>query len=279
MSHLSRNLFPFLAATVLLIGASERQAAAGITFDLSFENTLLGAQGETPVTSSGVTFVPGAAGAAGYFPSGSVLTYASAGNINALVGTLEFFVTPDWNGNDWLNHNFFSWGTSGGMLFAKDGANNIRGIFNRFGPGATTEFQATNGPFNVSSWKAGETHYLVYTWDDTAKVLQFYLDGQLQRTNHYTGSLPAISAATFQVGGAGGTGNLRGALDELRISDQVLSADDISRRYADVTAAPEPASLTLILAATGCWLGYAALRRPPKNVHAEPDAESDPVSR
>jgi hypothetical protein len=116
------------------------------------------------------------------------------------------------------------------MLFAKDGANSIRGIFKRFGPGGTTGFQATNGPFNVSSWRAGETHYLVYTWDDNAKVLQFYLDGQLQRTNNYTGSLPAISATTFQVGGAGGTGNLSGARDELRTHDRVLSADEISRR-------------------------------------------------
>lgn len=262
MSRISRSSAAIVLTTAaVLFGPGVHRASAGVIFSLSFENTLTGDAGQIPVTASGVTFVPGVVGSAGFFAPGSVLTYASAGNINSSVGTLEFFLTPSWDGNDGQNHAFLTWGGGGGMIFAKDAANNLRGIFRRFGVGGP-EVQPFGTPFNVSSWKVGDTHYLVYTWDDSAKVLNFYLDGELGATATYTGTLPPISATTFQIGGDNGPGNLNGALDELRIHDNVLSAAEIAQRFAAITAAPavpEPTSITLFgLGAVGVSL---AMRR------------------
>jgi hypothetical protein len=48
-------------------------------------------------------------------------------------GTIDFWIKPSWNGNDNLNHTILSFGYSGGILIAKDGANNPRMMLNRLG--------------------------------------------------------------------------------------------------------------------------------------------------
>ena len=46
-------------------------------------------------------------------------------------GTLEFWVRPTWAGSDGRARVFLKLGDAGGILFCKDGANNLRSIFNR----------------------------------------------------------------------------------------------------------------------------------------------------
>lgn len=260
-----RRAWSHLVAIAVVFCWSAASATANPILGLSFNNTLQGAAGELPAVATGVTFVPGVAGSAAFFPTGSDLTYASSGNIVASGGTLEFFLTPGWNGNDGLTHTFLTWGSGGGMTFEKDGGNNLRGIFRRYGIGGP-ETSAFASAFNVSGWRAGETHYLAYTWDDVSKVLSFYLNGQLQRTNTFTGSLPAITATTFQLGGDNGPGNLQGSLDELQIHDNVLSASQIAQRYAAVTAAtvPEPSSLLVLGVVAGVSLGWRRVQSGPR---------------
>src|SRR5262249_38328623 len=152
--HGKENTMPVKFRLVLAVGLAltlldhtASRAAADTIFSLSFENTLAGDQGQIPTQASGVSFVPGVVGSAGFFSNGNVLRYASSGNINSSVGTLDFFLIPNWNGNDGLNHAFLSWGGGGGMIFAKDAANNLRGIFNRFAVGGQPELEALS---NVS---------------------------------------------------------------------------------------------------------------------------------
>lgn len=249
-----------VALACVVVPLTTGTASAGVIFSLSFENSLTGAGGELPTQASGVGFRPGLVGLAGDFPAGSILRYESAGNMNHSAGTLEFLLTPDWNGNDGVSHFFLTWGGAGGMTFLKDSANNLRGIFRRFGVGGP-EAQAFATPLNVSGWRAGETHHLVYTWDDSVRQLNFFLDGRLVRANTHVGTLPPIGATTFQIGGDNGPGNLNGALDELRIHDRALTPPEVAARYAELTAVPEPASVSLVAAVAVFSVGWVAVRR------------------
>ena len=110
----SRIIIASLLLIGCLLGQVQGQVDANTLLSLSLESTLNGAQGETPLSASGVSFEPGVSGNAAFFANGNMVTFASGGNIDSLTGTLEFFIRPRWNGNDGLNHNFLSWGVAVG---------------------------------------------------------------------------------------------------------------------------------------------------------------------
>jgi hypothetical protein len=141
---------------------------------LHFNGNLKGAQGETPTQAQGVTFEPGIFGKGAYFAPGNQIYFPTAGNINSTEGTLEFWIKPRWNGNDGQGYVVLRFGVGGGMYFAKDGANNWRSIFNRFGVGNPEVGVA----FNVSAWQANQWHHAAFTW--TPDMLKLYIDGQLR---------------------------------------------------------------------------------------------------
>ncbi|MDG3008155.1 LamG domain-containing protein [Paludisphaera mucosa] len=253
-----------LMLALLALGLAPDALKADVLLDLSFNGSLQGARGERPVTATGVSFVPGVGGGAARFDDGNQLTYEAAGNIDPFVGTLEFVLRPDWNGDDGRNHVFLTWGGSGGMVFAKDAANNLRGIFNRYGENGDPE-TGVPGVINVSDWKAGASIYLVYTWDDAAKQLGLYINGRLMSSGAFSFDLPAIAEPLIQIGGNDfQPGNLGGSLDELRISDVALTAAEVEARYAALTAVPEPSSVVLGLCGLGilgAWTVSARRRR------------------
>lgn len=241
-----------LASLLLAIAITDHRAIAQALVDantllfLSFDNTLEGAQGEVPVSQSGTSFTSGLSGSAASFPTGSNLTYAATGNINSSIGTIEFLVNPTWNGNDAANHIFLMWGGGGGMVFGKDAANNLRGIFNRFATGGQPEFGTPS--FNVSSWQAGQWHGLAYTWNDTTKSLKLYIDGTLTTSTTYSGTLPPIATSTFQIGADGASNYLSGSLDSFRISSTERSASEITQYFQ--AAVPEPVASLLFASGT-----------------------------
>ena len=207
--------------------AAQNQPA---TFTLHFENTLTSAQGTAPTQADGVTFVPGVIGAtAAEFPDNNNVRYPANGAIHTDAGTLEFWIKPDWNGNDSVSHSFLLYGEDGGgMLFAKDGANNLRSIFNQYSVGGQSEKGIA---INVSDWQAGQWHHVAYTWSNPAHTLELYVDGSLRASDTFTGTLPAISSADFQIGAEGGGNFTDAALDELQFSAGVRSASEIARDY------------------------------------------------
>ena len=108
-------------------------------FELSFENSFNGADGETPLSNSGPTFRPGVRGLAALFGIDDVVTYESAGNIDSQNGDNRFSLShQNWNGKRFSDPmSFLVWDSlpddnGGGLLFSKDGANNLRQVFNRF---------------------------------------------------------------------------------------------------------------------------------------------------
>ena len=194
---------------------------------LRFDNSITGEQGETPAQAGGISFQPGVAGAGAFFATPNQLLYPSANNINAAEGTFECWIKPNWRGNDFQSYYALQYGLGGGILIGKDGANNLRLILNRFGPGGVPEVGVA---FNVADWQANQWHYLAFTWSNSAKRLNLYIDGVLKAEESFAINLPAINSPTLQIGADGEGAYVNAVLDELRISDIRRSAQEIRER-------------------------------------------------
>jgi hypothetical protein len=215
----------FLAGTGL---AQEHTPDATTLLLLHCNGSLTGAAGETPVASAGTSFAGGIFGQGVQLPAGCQLTYAAANNIAAPQGTLEFWLRPNWNGNDGQDHLVLTWGTWGGILTGKDGGNFWRIIVNRYGPNGSQE-RGTGIPVG-GEWLANQWHHCAFTWNATR--VQAYVDGALRAEANVGFNLPAIPSTTFQIGGEGTNASLGGTLDELRISSNVRTAAEVLESYA-----------------------------------------------
>jgi hypothetical protein len=202
---------------------------------LSFQNNATGSAGEIPSTNSGLNYAVGVSGQAALLGNPNQLFYPRIDNIDPRQGTLEFWIKPEWAGNDGQEHMILKMGSGGGMLFGKDGANNWRCIFNRFSPDGQPEFGVS---VNISNWKAGEWHHAAFTWG--GGELRLYLDGALQ-ANAAAPDLPDIDASNtiFQIGGDGSGSYINAMIDELRLSSMPLTDQEIQQNYfGDLQEAP-----------------------------------------
>jgi hypothetical protein len=214
---------------------------------LSFENNTTGAGGETPITSDGLSYTAGVNGQAASLGNPNQLYYSRTGNIDSRQGTLEFWIKPNWAGNDGQNHVILKMDSGGGMLFGKDGANNWRCIFNRFSANGQPERGVS---FNIGTWQAGEWHHAAFTWG--AGELRLYLDGSLKASTSVP-QLPDIATSTtnFQLGGDGTGSYINSTIDELRISSTPLTQLEIQENYlADIPG------ITALAATPATWSGW-----------------------
>ncbi|HEY3265837.1 MAG TPA: LamG-like jellyroll fold domain-containing protein [Armatimonadota bacterium] len=246
--QLARN-WRQIATTALVIGACARPGVAQdghTTFSLSFEGSLVSARGTAPSAASGVAYATGAVGQAGNFGAPNLVLYPAAGNLNAQEGTLEFWIRPHWNGGDGQGYAVLKQGDGGGMLFVKDGANNLRSIFNRYSVGGQPEAGVA---INIGDWQANQWRHVAYTWSSSARSLKLYVNGSLRAQSSLTGALPPVSDSTFQIGGDGAGSYAQADLDELRISDIERSAAEIGHDFlagltvASVSLSPSPLKL------------------------------------
>ena len=214
---------------------------------LHFDDSFVGENGETAAQSAGANFVTGVLGSAVSLPAGNVLTYPSAGNIDASEGTVEFWIKPAWNGSDFSTINIFSWGVAGGLLLKKD-PSTLGFSLNLFNAGGQPEIRAWP---NISNWQANQWRHVACTWSNSNKKAKVYIDGQLKSETAFAMTLPAIANATFRIGGftTAGPGDNIGAIDELRVSGVARTAQEIAQRYlASLTVTSltlEPESLHL----------------------------------
>jgi hypothetical protein len=236
------SLFGSALALSLVLTAGARAQDAHTTLLLHCDGTMAGAQGETPATEFGISYEAGIVGNGAFFAVPNQLRYNAPGNINAKEGTLEFWMKPRWNGNDGQTYIILAWGEGGGMLFAKDGANNLRSIFNRYSVGGQSEIGVA---MNVGGWTADRWHHVAYTWSDTAKSIAMYVDGSLVRQSGFSINLPDITSSAFQIGAEGTGSYLNSVVDELRISDVARTAEEIAASYmagltiTGITLSPE----------------------------------------
>ena len=144
---------------------------------LHFDGNYTGTQGEvgTPV---GTTFVPGRYDQAVWVGDSERIEYAVDGNLDAQQGSIEFWVKPEWNGDDEESYIFVEVGEEwfNRLRIMKDGANNLRFMV----WDSATEYGVA---YNVNHWRAGDWHHIAATWGSNQIAL--YEDGKL------VGSSPA----------------------------------------------------------------------------------------
>jgi hypothetical protein len=87
-----------------------------------------------------LTFPQGAAPIAGWFYP----------NLDTYQGSIVFRITPEWNGNDGIEHIFMDWRT--GSIIEKDAANHLIFCYQDYG--------------SIAGWVAGTTYNICLRWDN-----------------------------------------------------------------------------------------------------------------
>ncbi|MEJ7862156.1 MAG: FG-GAP-like repeat-containing protein [Pyrinomonadaceae bacterium] len=237
-------LFSFISAYSVIPTFAQGVDQNTLLF-LNFENSLNGEQGETPSSAAGYNFQSGVNGQGVSLPPGNQLLYPAANNVNALEGTIEFWIKPTWNGNDNQSHVIFDWNgaTFGGMRIEKSNINRFEITMDRF-----RQWKETNA--SVNSWQAGQWHHVAFTFSNTTKTQKVYIDGVLRNQINFTGELLAIPVANFQIGAAPNSSNpVNAVLDQFRISNKARSAQEIYASFNTFTVN----SISLSAVTTNLW--------------------------
>ncbi len=194
---------------------------------LHFNNNTWGTSGESPTSQTSIGYTGGVFNNAINYSAASILTYSASNNLQASAGTFEAWVKPNWNGNDGQDHYLASWGGAGGMLIGKDGGNYLKIIVNRYGASGGNPEKGAG--YNISSWAAGQWYHIACTW--SASELKLYVNGSLVSQSTVGFSLPAVTSSTFHIGSDNGNSKFNAAIEELRISNSVRSATEISQSF------------------------------------------------
>lgn len=179
-------------------------------FLLSFEGTFDGV-GAQEGLADGVSFVRGHIGQAALFDDEDTLSYLADGIIGPEQGAIEFWLKPNWDGDDGQSYVFFEIGNAWFNRFRliKDGANNFRFM----AWSSQVEYDAA---CSVAHWEAGEWHEVRAAWGDEA--LSLFLDGALCDSQTFV-TLPEHLEARFYIGSsAQGDLQAQAAIDEFVIN-------------------------------------------------------------
>lgn len=214
-----------------------------------FDSSLACAAGETPVQSEKTSFVTGLKGGAVKVGTDGVLAYPYQNNFDVQRGTISLWFKPDSgvlssDSNLLFQHQSKSNNANLRFRILPESQNGAcrdcyeTALFTGAGDAVASISLAKNIP-SLNGW-----HYLATSWDSQA--IRIYLNGNL--VDEYQGNLPigAPSDVVF-VGAYPPNGvNAHGAIDNLRIYNQVLTPADILAEFhsrsehlpAPVTAGP-----------------------------------------
>lgn len=166
-----------------------------------------------------VEFVPGVVDQAMHLGAGAQATVAAEGHVLAESGTIEFWLTSDWDGNDGKVHELLSLGAKGGMAVMKDADDSLRLVLNRHESeqGASVSLKVT--------WRRNDWRHVAVSWDKKAATI--HLDGRQVNRTKLASPPQAFGSAQLVIGGPG----CEAALDDLRISALPLPNEEILAAY------------------------------------------------
>lgn len=233
-------------------------AAAGPVAEellLHFDDSTVGANGETPLAATGVSYTAGRFGQALALDNPGSLTFARPDNLPLAEGTWEFWTALRADGSDPAygsanpeNVLLYYQAPNGDDLFIAQNANT--GVLYA-GSRVNGVWQSANSDrATTRAWRAGEWHHVACTFSAAGNFIRLYLDGVLvadTTQGHYTP--PAADGDSFAVGGRLGGAAAHYWLDEVRLSARAADRAEIAAR-AQRTEPP---------AANEIWLPTAGL--------------------
>ncbi len=223
---MKKHLFWVCATLFCLTSASFAQTEPS-PFLLNFNGDLHSTEGEPPVRAVEVKFDEGIAQQGASLNQSSRLDYRSADKISLTQGTIEFWIKPQWNSDDNLDHVFFALDSN--ILFYKDEGNFIN-CYLRY----DKQRWFSIAYFFAQHWRAEEWHHLAITWQLPGKVL-LYVDGFVARYRNTTiPSLYAQLPPTLSIGHWAENYPAQAMLDHLRVYQRERSAQEIAMSFSSV---------------------------------------------
>lgn len=199
-----------------------------------FDKSLNSTSGIESAQSLGTAFVPGKFGSAVTVAVGGTLSYPQAGNVSFADGTVEMWVSPQYDGNNSLYTGntgtpqaqvVFHSSWSGGELVLAI-ANHGGGPY--FYVGAAGVYAGYAGTSGIAGWKAGQWHHLAFTYSASQGRLRLYVDGTMAQETDAKIQFPAVSPNTFTIGGDAFGHESVFAVDEVRSSNAEMPAAAIA---------------------------------------------------
>jgi hypothetical protein len=154
------------------------------------------------------------------------LNYSADGNFNEKEGTIEFWVKPDWNGNDNQHRAFFAAEKSDNDFFLyKRNSNDLRLRHEQISDWILS--------YDVSDWTKGAWHHVGLTWSNYTSNTTLHVDG-VQVNNSNTPSAYKVQES-FLIGAevsGSPTNYCDCAIAEFRISGKVLTSQEIGLSFS-----------------------------------------------
>ncbi|MBL8171253.1 MAG: carbohydrate binding domain-containing protein [Acidobacteria bacterium] len=235
--------------TFALNGQPLAQGALTQRLLFHYDSSLNSTSGVTPLRTVGTSLVPGKFGSALAIAAGGIASYPAPGNLSFNDGTIELWFAPTKDGTDPIysqyDHTLFRYlAANGDQLVISEATNGgfYAGITSPSGTGITA------GGIRIENLKKGVWYHLALTYSKANGRLRLYLDGTLTNERTVPLTMPAADGASFTVN-CDAFGHASAFLvDELRISADEKTAEQI--RY-DAARSTTLADNEILLPLTG----------------------------
>ena len=150
-------------------------------------------------------------------------------NLNPHQGTLEFWVRPNWNGDDGVEHFiFYEYGNSSNHLYLRKGSNNT--LYFRIVAGGTVTYISSS----TTSWTAGTWYHVVATWDSNNTVggsdySRIYVNGSATGQTSALGTAILVES-NFDIGHQASGSQFNGTIAG-RILNRPITSTEVTALY------------------------------------------------
>ncbi|MBI2580281.1 hypothetical protein HYV85_00555 [Candidatus Woesearchaeota archaeon] len=159
--------------------------------------------------------------------SNDYVQYNASTNFNPSEGAVEFWVKPEWNGNDNLAHVLFDTETAADFNITKTTGNDLAVFVGN--PGSVLLRSS------ISGWTSGYWRHVAVAWNNYTSNITLLVDGSQVNSSSTAFTIPAAAnSRTFTLGANGsGTSNwCNCTFSEFRISRKALSAQEINESFS-----------------------------------------------
>lgn len=158
--------------------------------------------------------------------SNSYINYSAAGNFNEREGTVEFWVKPNWNATDGIQHTFVSAESvnNNDFVFYKNTLNNL-----------VVWIQSINTNIvnkDVSGWRAGDWHHVVFTYNNYTSATTLSIDGSQVASAATSFMIPSQSWVIIGSENSGTLNFCNCTISDFRISRKALTSQEINLTYS-----------------------------------------------